>query len=123
MITGVVRAEREAIFRLEVRGLRRHKMIVESVLDTGFTGYLTLPAAVTRSLALASQGVREALLADGRSVALEIYRARVLWHGQVRPIQVLAAEGGCLAGMALLAGSRVSFGVVPGGRLTIKPIR
>lgn len=53
---------------------------VEVPVDTGFTGYLTLPPAPVDALSLRILG-SESVLADG-SVVLENFRtARVLWHG------------------------------------------
>ncbi len=42
MITGKIRDERVAIIEVEVIGLNQRAKI-EATLDTGFTGYLTLP--------------------------------------------------------------------------------
>jgi clan AA aspartic protease len=119
MIQGVVRAGREATIRLQVQGPKGQETDVEAVLDTGFTGYVTLPTAVIHSLALALQEVREAILGDGSTAFLDIYRATALWDDQPRTIQVLAAEGGSLVGMALLHGYQVTLQIVDGGTVTI----
>ena len=42
MITGKIRDERVAIIEIEVIGLNQRAKI-EATVDTGFTGYLTLP--------------------------------------------------------------------------------
>jgi predicted aspartyl protease len=46
MITGRVNADIEAVIRLPVVGPRRKQRTVEGVIDTGFSGDLTLPTAV-----------------------------------------------------------------------------
>lgn len=76
-------------------------------MDTGFTGHLTLPGWIVEELALPSRGVREAALADGSTVALEVYRARVVWGGEMRGVQILASGGDALVGMSLLHGGEV----------------
>ena len=43
MITGMVNANREAAIRLLVRGPQGHQREIEAIIDTGFTGFLTLP--------------------------------------------------------------------------------
>ncbi len=60
MITGRVTPDgREAVISLDVRGARdrgeRSYRRIEAVIDTGFTGYLTLPADVAASLASRSE--------------------------------------------------------------------
>lgn len=92
---------------------------VEVVIDTGFTGYLMLPPATVDALSLPFLGTTPATLADGSTAALDVYEARVVWHGRERPVDVLASEGGGLIGMALLYGSRLTIDVVPGGLVVI----
>jgi predicted aspartyl protease len=45
MITGVVNANREATMRLVVTGPDGQQVDTEAIIDTGFTGFLTLPPA------------------------------------------------------------------------------
>jgi len=94
---------------------------VDTVLDTGFNGFLTLPSHMVRALQLSFVGNRRATLADGSTVVLDLYLATILWHGQEREVLVLQAEGGPLMGMALLYGSRVVFHVVDDGDVLIEP--
>jgi predicted aspartyl protease len=47
MIKGKITAYQEAVVELEVSGLNSSAKI-EAVIDTGFTGYLTLPGALIR---------------------------------------------------------------------------
>jgi predicted aspartyl protease len=47
------------------------------VVDTGFTGYLTLPAEVVGSLALPELGTEEIMLADGSKEIASVHRATV----------------------------------------------
>jgi predicted aspartyl protease len=46
MIVGAVNAWREAVIRLPLRGPRGQEQEIELVLDTGFSGSLTLPPAL-----------------------------------------------------------------------------
>lgn len=119
-VTGVVNARREAMLRLEVLGASGRRAEVEAILDTGFTGHLTLPEAMIEELILPSRGAREAVLADGSRVAFEAYRAGVIWDGEPRGVQVLASEGDALVGMSLLYGHEVRIGVVESGSVFIE---
>jgi hypothetical protein len=51
-----------------------------------------------------------------------VYRGGVLWDGRRRPVQVLAARGGALAGMSLLWGHRVDLSATEGGEVIVEPL-
>ena len=129
----VVSGGGEAVVALRVHGpAGRHAgegnsseaVEVEAGIDTGFTGHLTLPRAMVRSLALPRRGFVDVELDDGRMTALDVYEARVLWHGRPRPIPVYETgeTGGPLVGMSLLRGSRLEAGAAPGGEVVIRPL-
>lgn len=122
MIVGAVNVAREAVVSLRVRGPAGGDLTSDAVIDTGFNGYITLPAAVIAALGLTTQGVRSGVLGDETRTVFTVYRAAVEWDGTARPVQVLAAEGSPLIGMALLLGSRVSVEFVTGGAVTIEPM-
>jgi clan AA aspartic protease len=92
---------------------------VQAVIDTGFTGYITLPARLVRFLALPELGSEELVLADGSTEIAYVHRATVEWHGRPRTVPALAIGGDPLIGMALLAGSRLEMDAVPGGEVVI----
>jgi predicted aspartyl protease len=52
MMTGVVSAALEATLRLSVEDTLGQAHEVEAILDTGFNGFLTLPAALIGALGL-----------------------------------------------------------------------
>jgi len=118
MITGKIKANREAVIELEVIGLAQRAKI-EVVLDTGFTGYLMLSSDLINHLRLQLIGTRNVILGDGSNVPLELYRAKVLWHNVERIVYVLRSDAELLIGMSLLHGSRVTLDVVTNGNVTI----
>ncbi|MCE2435018.1 MAG: clan AA aspartic protease [Candidatus Latescibacteria bacterium] len=122
MITGQVTANREAVIELEIVSQNQKIERVEAVIDTGFNGYLTLPSDLVNRLNLQLAGNRRATLGDGNTVVMDVYLAKVIWHGQEREVIVLQAEGGPLIGMSLLYGNRVILTIVNGGDVTIDPI-
>ena len=105
MISGVVNARLEAVVPLRVRGPGGAEIVVDAVVDSGFTAALTLPAAVAASLGLARQSVGGAVLADGSVRQFDIYAAEVAWDGNWRPVLVSAVGNEVLLGMGLLANS------------------
>jgi clan AA aspartic protease len=95
---------------------------VEAVVDTGFDGELTLPSRTIRRLGYPHAGSAGGTLADGSEVQFDFHEGQVLWHGAVRPVAVIAAEGQPLIGMALLRGSRLSVKVLPGSEVTVSEL-
>lgn len=92
----------------------------EVIVDTGFTGWLTLPEADIRRLGLVSGGYRRSIMASGIAERFEYYETWVLWHGQLRWVEVLQSIDQPLLGMELLEGSRVTVDAWDGGSVTIE---
>jgi clan AA aspartic protease len=95
---------------------------IVAVLDTGFTGHLVLPVAVVEDPGLPLRGSRDSYLADGSMISLDAHRVGVEWDGRVRVVPALAAEGGLLAGMALLRGSEIRIQAVEDGEVEIRTL-
>ncbi|HEX7183416.1 MAG TPA: clan AA aspartic protease [Thermoanaerobaculia bacterium] len=122
MLTGRVTAEKEAVVGIQVLGSAGQVTSVEAGIDTGYDGFLTLPASLIRDLDLPFAGTARAILGDGKEVSMDLFLATVLWEDQPREVLVLATEGGVLLGMALLAGSRVILDVEEDGSVTIESL-
>lgn len=95
---------------------------VRAVVDTGFTGELTLPEEHIRELGYSYWGTIDGTLADGSEVQMNLYEGRVLWHDRDRDILVGAADGQALVGMELLSGSRLTVEATPGGEVRIEEL-
>ena len=122
MIAGYVNAYREAIIRLVVSGPLGRSQEIDAVVDTGFTGFLTLPLSIIANLELPFRRRGRAVLADGSESLFDIYEARVLWDGQPRRVAIDAVDTDSLVGMALLSGYELTVQAVVGGRVSIKAI-
>lgn len=96
---------------------------IEVVLDTGFTGYLTLPTHTIRDLELPSVGRRIFELANGELFDFHVYLGSILWHGRAGNALVLQSDGVLLLGMALIWGSRVTVDALNDGVVTIEELR
>jgi clan AA aspartic protease len=122
MMTGLVTAGREAVIRLPVRGTRGREVRAEAVIDTGFNGFLTLPARLIADLALPFATATRAVLGDGSRVDVDVFEGIVLWDNRERDVAVLAAEGGVLVGMSMLSGYRLTLDVEDGGSVLVEAL-
>ncbi len=121
MITGKIVDNQEAIIELEVIGINRLEKI-EVVIDTGFTGELTLPGDLIDRLGLPRVGDLPIILGDGNEVDVDLYLGIVLWQGEERIVEVFRTDGKPLIGMSLLYGNRLILDVVTDGEVTIEPL-
>ncbi len=119
MIVGIVQG-REALIRLTVRGFRGFEQEIDAVVDSGYTGWLTLPPTVIAALHLRWQTVGRGILADGSVSAFDVYRAKVVWDANVRSVFVDEFDATPLVGMALLRGYEYKMQVRARGKVTIK---
>jgi clan AA aspartic protease len=119
MITGYVK-DQEARIRLKLRGPRGREHEVEAVIDTGFTGALTLPPALVRKLKLPWDDVVRGTLADGSECLFEVYRATIVWDRKAVRVLVSEADADPLVGMELLDGYELKIQVRDGGKVAIK---
>jgi clan AA aspartic protease len=119
MITGTVKSD-EARIRLELIGRRGREQEIKAIIDSGFTGALTLPAALITTLDLPWRSVDQATLADGSKCVFKVDVGKVLWDGKVRTILVAEAQADPLVGMRLLRGHELKMQVRSRGKVTIK---
>ena len=121
MITGQVNSELEAVIPLSVYGPKAETHEIEAVIDTGFSGHLTLPRTIADALQLDRIATGYLTLADDSEVLSDIYAATILWDGQLREVEADVLETETLVGMALLNGYDLSVRVAVGGTVVIKP--
>jgi len=119
MIVGAVRSA-EARIRLKLCGSGGREQEVEAIIDSGYTGGLTLPPALITSLGLRWQSVERATLADGSTCVFQVYVGKLVWDGKVRTVLVDEANADPLVGMKLLRGHELRMQVRYRGRVTIK---
>ena len=95
---------------------------VEVLLDTGFTGSLTLPPSLIASLGLRWRSRSNAILANGKVEEFDIYVATVVWDSAERQILIQAIENVPLLGIAMLVGYDLRVRVLAGGRVEIQAV-
>jgi clan AA aspartic protease len=122
MISGRVNSDIEAIIELSVVGPEGETETVEAVVDTGFSGSLTLPTSAVKSLQLVWLGREPAQLADGSTEFFDVFAAKVNWDGTVRRIEIQATEAQPLIGMSLLHRHSLKMDIVNEGLVEIHPM-
>ncbi len=120
MITGAVNATLEATIRLAVQSAGGQAHEIEAVIDTGFSGFLTLPPALIAALRLPWLGRQHGMLADGSLHIFDVCATTVLWDGQLQTVETEVVDAQPLVGMALMQGYDLRIHVANGGRVTIE---
>jgi len=120
MITGIVNAQLEIRIRLPVRNAAGQEQEVETCLDTGYSGLLTLTPSQSAALGLPFRFQSSVVLGNGSMAWVNVYDAVIVWDGNPRPIIVEAVDVPPLLGTRLLAGHDLRVRMVDGGRAEIE---
>ncbi len=120
MIEGVVNAAHEAVVTIHLQEPQGRIRAIEAVVDTGYSGFLTLPTELVTELGLPFAYMGQAFLANDAQVAFDVHYVTVLWDGQPRDIEADATGSTPLVGMLLLDRHNLNIEVVEGGRVVIQ---
>jgi clan AA aspartic protease len=108
--------------QLTVRGPTGRRDRIEAVIDTGFTGWLTLPSSVIQALGLKWKIEGRGQLADGSQTTFNVFHAFVRWNGRIKKVLVDESESTPLVDMTLLGDCELRMEIRPGGKVSIKPL-
>ena len=120
MIQGEVNAAYEAVVTLPLQEPEGRTRDIEAVVDTGYSGFLTLPTELVDELRLPFAYMGQALLANDSEVDFDVHYVTVLWDGEPRDIEADATGSTPLVGMLLLNGHSLNIEVERGGRVVIE---
>ena len=120
MIQGEVNAAYEAVVTLPLKDPEGRTRDIEAVVDTGYSGFLTLPPGLIDDLGLPFAYMGQAFLANDAEVDFDVHYVTVLWDGQPRDIEADATGSTPLVGMLLLDGHSLNIEVESGGPVVIK---
>lgn len=123
MMQGWVNQNCEAMLPIVVGRDNNPTQLVEALIDTGFTGFLSLPLSMIESLGLPWIFSDSVTLGDGSEVVFQMYRATVIWDGQFKVVDVAASESEPLLGMSVLYGFKLQVEAVERGIVTIESMR
>jgi len=122
MILGSVHSNGDALIPLRVRGPQGLIAEFETVVDTGFNHWITLPRTDIEALELPFREEGRYTLADGSETVSRLFTAEVEWFGRWRRVLIVEMDGGPLLGMAMLRGFYLGVEVIDGGRVEIRPL-
>lgn len=122
MMHGIVNRNCEATIRLVVGNTSSQRQTIDALIDTGFTGFLTLPLSVITSINLRLYRREAGTLGDGSTCIFDVYRGLVIWDGEFREVDINASEADPLVGMSLLYGYRIQLDAIEGGTVTIQSL-
>jgi clan AA aspartic protease len=122
MILGNVNARREAIVQVVVLGGGQRKRNLKAVVDTGFTGALTLPPDVIAELGLVCVAQQEGVLGNGEMHLFDVYEGDVIWDGRISAIEINESRSDPLIGMGLLEGYELRIESISGGTVRIQAL-
>lgn len=120
MIFGTVNARLESVIPVTVFASGGPPREVQAVVDTGYSGVLSLPPEIVENLQLMFDRPGKAVLANGVEHECRVYWGFVNWHGQqwFKPIHCI--PGTPLIGTAFLRGSQFSAEFLPGGQVHVE---
>ena len=93
---------------------------VNAVIDTGYSGALTLPPALVAELDLPYVFSSKATLAEDKVVGFRVHRVTALWDSGPRHVEADAVGSTPLVGILLLDDHDLSIQVRAGGRVVIQ---
>ena len=119
MITGKVNKALDPIVSLTIIG-NGTEVTVDAVIDTVFSGELTLPLDLIKSLTLLWRSRGISILGDGSESVFDLYFGAVIWNNKIHKVVIDSVETMPLIGMRLLRNSTLWIEVCEGGDVRIE---
>ncbi len=122
MIVGRVDANHELMIRVTLQDAAGLDHELVAILDTGFTGAITLPSSTLASLGLTRHSTGSALTATGALVHFDLYPVTIIWDGVARYVFAQEINSSPLLGLRMLIGYDLRARVELGGRVELEAI-
>jgi clan AA aspartic protease len=98
-------------------------LVIEFVVDTGFSEYLTLPALAVAALRLPLLYELPADLADGTVVDVPVHVVTIVWEGVEKELPILATGKRPLLGRAMLRNQELTVQFTEGGLVAARELQ
>ena len=118
MIHGRVEANGEIFFRVAVADRHGDLHDFTALLDTGFTGYLTLTPELIEALGIILDEEIPVIVGDGTIQTFRRYKGEIVWAGREINGYIHAVSGIPVIGLELLRGGKLYVECTEGGTAT-----
>lgn len=119
-MTGQVASGR-ALMSVRFRLPGQPELSIEFQIDTGFSGYLSLPPPAVAGMGLPYVEDIRANLANDQSVLIPVHMGTIVWNDAERVVRILATGRRPLLGAALLDGQYLGIHFAEGGEVSVTP--
>ncbi len=107
---------------IEVKSEAELGVPMEALLDSGFTGAVSLPLRVVEESDLTWSGEHSVTLGDASEVGVDLYEGIVEFAGGRYRCAILCTGDVPTVGMHLMQEARICFEAVPGGTVSLASI-
>ena len=121
MIIGRVSTTLEPKISLKILDSAGSPILLNVMIDTGFTGFLALPSNLVEHLCLPWIAKVPVELADGSEVSLHYYYAQIEWRGVIRTVRAIEMNSDPIIGTQLLWGHHLTIDMIVDGEVTVTP--
>ena len=122
ILRGIVNSDLEPRLNLRLRGQDGLVSVVDALVDTGYSGEISLPISVAKRLGSVRGLGGRIVLADGTSIAYDSYNVDFEWLGSRRRVAASAMGDDVVIGMGLLSEHALMIEATVGGAVTIVPL-
>ena len=120
MIEGRINHRYEPVVNITFVNPTGESRELEAVVDTGFNGFIILPADLIEELELPFLNSSQAFLADDREVNVQVHQATLAWDGVHRRVRATASGTTALVGMQMMTDHRLEMDIRIGGAVRIQ---
>ena len=116
---GVVLSPRVSV---ELHRVDDAPLPIDALLDSGFSGSLSLPRSLIAELRLNRVGERYVVLADGSQILVDIHEGSVRFAGEWHDVDIHIGGPGALVDMRLMWGANISLDAVAEGDIEYRSL-
>lgn len=117
---GLVNRDLEAILSVRLRGPNQIEHVLDAMVDTGYTGSITLPLTIIHRMVLPCYSGGRVVLADGSVRRFDTFSAEIFWAGLWQKIIVSNVGDESFIGMTLISGRGLWLEAITGGVVEIR---
>jgi clan AA aspartic protease len=123
MMTGNVNSKLQPTISLSLIAPDGTEFELDALIDTGFSGDITLPIETIRQMGLTFYVQDVHTIGNNQDAAFNVYTgAKVYWHQKDVDVLVMEVEGESYMGMELLEGSSLFVEAKPNGKVRVREL-